>query len=217
MEGNFKNDLEEGEWKSYYENGNAKDIGNYTAGKMNGKWEGFFPNGVRQYQGQWTIYQGTDKEAQKWKELYKMPDSTNTSKTGDIKTGAWSYWTEKGIPDRKETYNTKGELNGPSEDYNANGKVTTKGSYKNGKPDGKWEYYFPFGGPMRTCNYIEGKLDGKSVVYNEKGQVIEESHYKNNKLHGLYTSYDERTGKVRLKQEYENGKVIKVLEGKPGM
>ena len=59
-------------------------------------------------------------------------------------------------------------------------------------------------------------MNGKSVVYNERGRIIEESNYKNNKLDGLYTSFDEKTGKVLLKQEYENGRVVKVIEGKPG-
>jgi hypothetical protein len=31
----------------------------------------------------------------------------------------------------------------------------------------------------------------------------------------MYISYDERTGKVRLKQIYENGRVKELLEGKP--
>jgi antitoxin component YwqK of YwqJK toxin-antitoxin module len=58
-------------------------------------------------------------------------------------------------------------------------------------------------------------LNGLNVVYDERGRVLEESHYQNNKLHGLYTRYSEKSGKVDLKQEYENGRVVKVLEGKP--
>jgi antitoxin component YwqK of YwqJK toxin-antitoxin module len=62
---------------------------------------------------------------------------------------------------------------------------------------------------MRTCTYKEGKLNGKSIIYSERGQVIEECSYLNNKRHGDYTSYDEKTGKVVLKQTYEKGVVVK--------
>ena len=151
-------------------------------------------------------------DGEKYEEYIIQPPT----KAGDVKTGEWMYWSSKGVPEKKETYNKKGELNGPAETYNLNGKLESKGNYKNGKPDGKWEYYFPHGSRMRICEYEEGRLNGKSIVYNERGQIIEESNYKNNKLHGLYTSFDERTGKVLLKQEYENGRVVKVLEGKPG-
>jgi antitoxin component YwqK of YwqJK toxin-antitoxin module len=45
--------------------------------------------------------------------------------------------------------------------------------------------------------------------------VIEESAYRDNKLDGEYTSFDEKTGKVLIRQIYENGRVVKVLEGAP--
>jgi len=69
---------------------------------------------------------------------------------------------------------------------------------------------------MRACSYKEGKLNGKSTIYGKNNRVIEESNYKNNKLDGTYTSYDEKTGKVLLKQVYDEGKITEVLEGKPG-
>ena len=59
---------------------------------------------------------------------------------------------------------------------------------------------------MRDCTYKEGKLNGKSVIYDARGRVIEESNYLNNKLHGTYISYDEKTGKEKIRIEYENGK-----------
>ena len=59
---------------------------------------------------------------------------------------------------------------------------------------------------MRDCTYKEGKLNGRSVIYDARGRVIEESNYKNNKLDGTYISYDEKTGKEKIRIEYENGK-----------
>jgi antitoxin component YwqK of YwqJK toxin-antitoxin module len=216
MEGNFRSDLEDGEWKSWYENGNQKDIGNYQMGRMKGSWQGFYPNGVRNYEGSWAISKTEDGFAKKMTDLYNIrQDSTQTMKTGDVKTGKWTYWRETGMIEKMETYDASGLLNGPSETYNIAGKIEGKGNYKDGRPHGKWEYFHPYGTPMRACNYDQGKLDGKSTVFDERGRVIEESNYKANKLDGMYISYDERTGKVRLKQIYENGRVKELLEGKP--
>ncbi|MFM7233115.1 MAG: toxin-antitoxin system YwqK family antitoxin, partial [Flavobacteriales bacterium] len=69
-----------------------------------------------------------------------------------------------------------------------------------------WSYFHPHGAPMRDCEFKEGKLNGKSTIYDERGRVIEISNYKNNKLHGTYISYDEKTGRERMRVEYENGK-----------
>jgi antitoxin component YwqK of YwqJK toxin-antitoxin module len=133
----------------------------------------------------------------------------------DVKTGEWTYWTERGRKEKMETYNMKGELHGMTETYNAAGKLESRGSFKDGKPDGKWEYYHEHGPLLRACTYKEGKLNGKSMIYSGTGKLIEEANYKNNKREGIYTSYDEKTGKVVLKQEYKDGKIVKVLEGKP--
>jgi antitoxin component YwqK of YwqJK toxin-antitoxin module len=206
MEGNFNHDLEEGEWKSWYENGYVQDIGNYKHGQMNGHWTGNHPNGVKSYDGEWSIVKSKDEFAQTMSDLYKIKtDTVPNIKSGDVKKGKWTYWNDKGGIEKIETYGANGALNGPYESYNL-GRLDSKGSYKNGKPHGKWSYFHPHGAPMRDCTYKEGKLNGKSVIYDARGRVIEESNYLNNKLHGTYISYDEKTGKEKIRIEYENGK-----------
>jgi antitoxin component YwqK of YwqJK toxin-antitoxin module len=115
----------------------------------------------------------------------------------------------------KSTGYKNGLKHGPYTEYYAGGSLRMTGTYSSGQYHGKWEYFHPYGTPMRACNYDQGKLDGKSTVFDERGRVIEESNYKLNKPDGFYISYDERTGKVRLKQICENGRVKQVLEGKP--
>lgn len=134
---------------------------------------------------------------------------------GDVKIGTWSYWRENGTKERVESYNTSGQLHGLQERYSLTGSLESSGKYKDGKPHGSWKYFHPHGTIMRTCKFSDGMLNGLNVVYDERGRVLEESHYQNNKLHGLYIRYSEKSGKVDLKQEYENGRVVKVLEGKP--
>jgi antitoxin component YwqK of YwqJK toxin-antitoxin module len=139
-------------------------------------------------------------------DLYKIKtDTTEKVKIGDVKKGKWTYWNDKGGIVKIETYGTDGSLDGLYESYN-NGRLDSKGSYKKGKPDGKWSYYHPHGAPMRQCSFKEGRLSGKSSIYDERGRIIEVSNYKNNKLHGTYISYDEKTGKELMRMDYDNGK-----------
>ena len=153
---------------------------------------------------------------EKWRKVYKMnPDSVQTTEITETKVGQWTYYRDSGMIERKETYSNDGSLNGEVEIYNVAGKLESKGSYKNGKNHGKWLYYYPFGALLRECEYKEGKLDGKSVMYTAKGRVQETCEYQANKPNGTYTLYDEQTGKVVLKQVYEQGRVVKVLEGSP--
>jgi len=173
---------------------------------MNGKWTGNHSNGVKSYEGEWSIVKSKDQFAQTMSDLYKIKtDTLPKVKSGDVKHGKWTYWSEKGSVEKIETYGADGSLHGPFESYN-NGRLESKGSYKKGKPDGKWSYFHPHGAPMRDCTYKEGKLNGKSVIYDARGRIIEESNYKSNKLDGTYISYDEKTGKEKIRIEYENGK-----------
>ncbi len=53
MRGNFVDDVEDGQWESWFENGRVKDKGSFKKGVMNGLWEGWYPNGVVHYKGSW--------------------------------------------------------------------------------------------------------------------------------------------------------------------
>ena len=51
MEGKFKNDLREGEWKSWYEDGTLWSSGSFKAGKRDGKGIVYHPNGSKNIEG----------------------------------------------------------------------------------------------------------------------------------------------------------------------
>jgi antitoxin component YwqK of YwqJK toxin-antitoxin module len=183
---------------------------------MSGKWTGWYPNGIKNYEGSWLITKSKDAYVEKWSKVYKMnPDSVKSTQISETKVGEWIYYRDTGMIEKKETFSKDGSLNGEVEMYNVAGKLEAKGYYKNGKNHGKWVYYYPFGSILRECEYKEGKLHGKSVMYSERGKVQEECEYLDNKPNGTYCLYDEKTGKVKLKQVYENGRVVKVLEGNP--
>jgi antitoxin component YwqK of YwqJK toxin-antitoxin module len=43
----------------------------------------------------------------------------------------------------------------------------------------------------------------------------EDANYKNNRYHGECTMYDKKSGKLLQRGIYENGKMVKFLEGTP--
>ena len=157
---------------------------------MYGKWEGFEPkNGLKLYSGSWNF---------------------------DLKVGKWINYDERGRIESLITYNKKGELHGRQVLMNENNIKMSDGNFKNGKRDGKWEYYYDFGGLWRVCSYQEGKLNGHSITYSEDGAIEEDANYKDNKYHGVCTFYDKKTRQLVEKGIFENGKMVKFLEGTPG-
>ena len=59
---------------------------------------------------------------------------------------------------KKNRCNRIGERNGYWECYRGNGKLMSKGSYKNGERDGYWEWYWDNGELYSKGNYVNGVL-----------------------------------------------------------
>ncbi len=85
----------------------------------------------------------------------------------------------------EKSYYANSVLHGPKETYGSTAKVTSSGTY------------------------INGKLEGKVVKYYDDGTTLkEESEYKNGVMHGNSKYFDEQ-GKVKLEYTYKNGKMVK--------
>ena len=52
--GNLKNNLKDGKWEEFYENGKLKTTGNYTNDERNGEWKIYFDNGQLAAVGNYT-------------------------------------------------------------------------------------------------------------------------------------------------------------------
>ncbi len=112
-----------------------------------------------------------------------------------------------------------------------NGNIWQKGSYKDSKMQGVWEYFFPDGRPMYTINIKKDKvylthvwdIDGRVLVKNGKGKAMI-YHYGSNSvikkdvfywggkvrkglLQGVWMPYKYQTP-VNIKQVYFNGRFI---------
>lgn len=104
----------------------------------------------------------------------------------------------------------KGFLHGDWEFY-FHGRLTEKGSFDGGRPNGKYNYYHDNGQVESIATYKKREdhpsLLQHYIAYHENGKLKEEWHYdENGKRHGVETGYDEK-GEICSKQEYVHGKL----------
>lgn len=98
-----------------------------------------------------------------------------------------------------------GMLDGPYVSYYANGKVKSKGSYKNGLPTGEWEYFYENGKLKMKGELEKGSNHGPWKYFFENGQLSMEGEVYNGKRQGEWKHYFEK-GDIKSLGEYKDGK-----------
>ena len=217
-----QNNLKQGKWYTFYENGNVKTEGNYIDGKKNGYFKDYTENGdlisVSKY-----INDILQEEAA---EITKLDVRNEYYPDGKIKVRA-TY--RNGVPEgiRRE-YNKDGEIeksfiyqngiitgegivkedgakNGHWKEFYPDGSLKSEGEYKDDKPVGEWKYYYADGKLEQKGKYTNsGKLTGTWKRYFNNGQMMIEEEYINGEKDGPHTEYDEN-GKIVEQGEYVKG------------
>jgi len=103
--------IKHGYYKSYWEDGSFKEIGQYQEDMKFGKWVSYYENGH--------IHQ------------------VMNYKDGEL-NGEGILYDQYG---KEEATYKDGKLNGKWFSYDQEGRLRTEGNYKDGEPDGKWVYY----------------------------------------------------------------------------
>ncbi|MCX7861869.1 MAG: hypothetical protein N2449_02610 [Bacteroidales bacterium] len=85
-----------------------------------------------------------------------------------------------------------------------NGKVSSEGIMKDGKPDGYWRTYYPNGMLKSEGNRRFFMLDSIWIFYNEKGDTSQIINYKNDKKNGYLITYEWKYDSIKGK----NGGII---------
>ncbi len=165
-------DLQEGDWKEYYETGELKDEGKYDNGLKIGEWKYYFRDGKKFEIGKYA----KGKQA-----------------------GTWLWYFENGSIRRQNSF-IKGQEDGDFIEYDDSGKVITKGEYSDGLKEGKWfyqldnyksvgkynddmqdsiwtEYYVDNGQVRFTGKYDHDRADGEHIWYYEDGKKELEGKY----------------------------------------
>jgi antitoxin component YwqK of YwqJK toxin-antitoxin module len=101
-----------------------------------------------------------------------------------------------------------GILNGPMTWFTDDGKILEQKNFKNGKLNGPYVSYMTGWGETIDSQgiYKDGKKDGTWTEYFESGKVQLVENYKDKKLHGNQTYYYENLNIVSSNTNYKNGK-----------
>jgi uncharacterized protein len=93
--------------------------------------------------------------------------------------------------------------NGFNKFYYENGKVSSEGPMKDGKPDGYWKSYYETGKLKSEGNWKNFQLDSIWKFYNEQGKLTFEYTYKEGKKNGPLKTYN-KDGYVEVEDQYIN-------------
>ncbi len=218
-----KNNLKQGKWYVFWDNGNIKQEGNYRDDKKDGYFKDYAENGdlisVTKYLN--------DIRQDEAAEIKKLDIVNEYYPDGKLKV---SQTYRNGIPEgiRRE-YNELGQIvqsfiftkgirigegivreDGAREghwiEFYPDSTLKSEGDYKDDKPVGDWKYFYPNGKVEQTGKYTStGKLTGTWKWYYSDSQLKVEESYRNGVKDGLRTEYSE-DGKVMEEGEYVDGR-----------
>ncbi len=195
MEGSFKDDLKDGYFKEYSENGDLIRISKYSDGQLQPEaseiqklevQKEYYSNGNVKISAMFRngIPEGIRKEYDSAGRIEKAQLFKNGRIVGE------------GLV--KED----GNREGPWREYYEEGQLKAEGVYENDKPVGKWKYYYQDGKTEQTGNFTkQGKRDGTWKWYYENGALLREESYRNGMKDGLSSEYEE-SGKVIFEGEF---------------
>lgn len=212
--------LKQGIWRTFYENGRVKSEASYRNDLMNGPYKEYEENGLLKVFLQYDkgvlqektdtaeldvevrnmyddsgslIYSGTyrkdvpvgihrsyNKEGKVVNAVlysdggYKLGEGIITAE--GRKEEKWTNYFENGIVKSSGNFTNNLE-NGTWQFFFNNGKKEQSGIYKNGKFSGNWQWYYPNGNIKREEEYFEGREEGSSVEYDTVGNVIVKGSY----------------------------------------
>jgi len=215
------NNLKQGRWCTFYGNGNIHVEGNYQDDLKEGYFKGYAENGdfvsVEKYL--------KDVKQPEAMEIKKLDIKNEYYSDGKIKaSGTYRNGVPEGI---YREYNPIGQItrsiiydmgtitgegivkedgtkDGHWKDLYPEGKIKAEGDYKDGQQIGEWKFYYPEGKLEQTGKFTAaGKFHGTWKWFYESGQLMREEEYNNGVKEGLHTEYDEN-GKVVEEGEYAN-------------
>jgi len=161
IEGRFVNNIAEGTWRYYYENGQIRDSGLVVYGKMAGVWKSWNENGKLLGMAE-----------------YPHPDSI------PVPTSSLILPSPRNAPivDYKPPI---GQRHGKSINFHENGTMMDSGLYINNKREGIWKQYYDSGQAESIGTYINGSLAGEWQFFRKDGSLSTKEIYDNSKIKSL--------------------------------
>jgi len=119
---------------------------------------------------------------------------------GKKRVGEWLYYHEKSEAILTREQYTNGLLNGITQTFYANGKLTEEVTYIKGLKEGPNKYYSPDGILLKKLLYLNDQLHGAAEYYDAHGNVTIQGQYLKGKKHGLWKYF--KNGKLELEEIY---------------
>ena len=107
------------------------------------------------------------------------------------------------LNEKKEAVYTikNGKENGRVEFYYPTEEIMEQGSFNEGEKDGKWIRWSINGNKLAEANYVQGKKDGKWLIWDERGIKRYEMFYSKGQKIGVWIMWDEN-GQIANKKEF---------------
>ncbi|TBN15724.1 hypothetical protein EYD46_11415 [Hyunsoonleella pacifica] len=189
-----QNEIKNGLYRIYHDNGQLKTIGKYEGGKKVGVWKDYYQTGELK-----STYSYT-------KGKYN-PESKSYFKNGNIEIERTFVHGKKIF---KEYYES-GELlfesiinGGYAKEYFKNGNLKSLGNYVNQELVGTWKRYYESGELEWEVEYLDSYKQGIYKHYYKTGQVKIEGQTKRNKKYGVERRYY-KEGLMKWEGKYLNG------------
>ena len=212
-----------GVWKTFYDNGKLKEESRYKNNLLNGYYKEYDKKGQLINA---TLY--IDGIPQSFSaELATLDLRKEYYYNGKVKVegiydvvgkenGLFKYFNKKGEIDKIEIYlhgillargliDNEGRRQGYWEEYYKNGKLKSKGNYKDGKRIDEWEYYFANEQLQQKGKYLKDeKPTGLWLWYYKNGSLLREESFRKGKEEGMLHEYTQE-GKIITEGEYIDG------------
>lgn len=201
--------LKQGTWRSYYPNGRAMVEANYKDDVLNGPYQEYDENGNLKLMLQYAngnLIEEIDT-AEMDIDIRNETDSDGNvvysgSYKNNVPVGIHRFFDKNGNIVNAYLYNDngakigegiitgEGKKEGEWSYFNADGSVRSKGHFNNNLEQGSWRYFFKNGGTEQIGVYKNGKADGSWKWYYENGNLKREEEYLGGKEEGIYIEYD---------------------------
>ncbi|UYZ62951.1 tetratricopeptide repeat protein [Hymenobacter weizhouensis] len=216
---------QQGTWRQYYPTGQLSEEYNLQDGRLHGQTRSYTPAGQLSRE-RWLEYEREltvttfDSTGRVVDRIQVQP--TTKSLTVHYPNGkprienGWLCYDYQGtekwlLPNGKTEITVNldlGQRQGPYRRYDPlTGQLVEEGTYRNGKREGEWKYYYATGKPLRRGTYRAGNMEGEWLRYFENGQVEARSVYENDELNGPLRLYNMQ-GELLLEKVYANGELL---------
>ena len=215
--------LKQGLWRTFYDNGKIKSEAEYRDDILNGPYKEYDEEGnikVLLEYANGAILEEKDTTALEIEIRNKYDNEGNLTYSGsyrkNIPVGVHRMYdssgkvingilySNNGVKAGEGIITNEGKKEGPWKYYNEKGNVISSGSYQNNQQIGKWVFLYENGKTEQAGEYKQGKADGLWQWYFKDGNLKREEEFYEGKSEGMYAEYD-TLGETIVSGKYFDG------------